>query len=139
MHLILTDFTPEPVTLFVALGRLIVLLLLLLFINMIMTYVKITAVFGDESHILDALGETTEFLSKNLGKALALYGGLLFGLLVFAGIYWALQKGCGFLPTALTIIALFILQQVLSLTRSWYRLVGYASQIGLYMNNRAIR
>jgi hypothetical protein len=137
MHLILSDFTPEPVTIFVALGQLILLLLLLLFINMIMTYVKIAAVSDDEDQILNALGETIRFLSKNLGKATALYGGLIIGILVFFGISWALQKGCGLLPTALTIIAIFIIQQALSLTRSWYRLVGYASQINLYQNCRA--
>ena len=137
MRLILSDFTSEPVTIFAALGRLIVLLLLLLFINMIMTYVKIAAVSDDEGRILDALGEIMLFLSKNLGKTLALYGGLLIGLLVFLGMYLALQKGCGLLPTALTITATFILQQILSLTRSWYRLVGYASQINLYRNCRA--
>lgn len=139
MRLILSDFTSEPVRIFVALGQLITLLLLLLFINMIMTYVKITTVSDEESQVLDALGETVEFFSKNFGKALALYGGLLIGLLFFWGIFWVLQMGCGLLPTTMTIIALFILQQALSLTRSWYRLVGYASHTSLYFNNRAIR
>ena len=139
MRLIVSDFTSEPVKIMLALGRLVVLLLLLLVINMIMTYVKIAAVTDDEPQALNALGKTFEFLSKSFRKAFTLYGGLLLGLLALLVIYWILQKGCGLFSTTLTIVTLFLIQQFLSLTRSWYRLIGYASQINLYVNNRAIR
>ena len=104
LRLIINDFTPEPVKIFVALGRLMVLLLILLFVNMLMVYVRIAAVSDESRQILKALVAATEFLSGNLKNALVLYVGLLVGLAVLFGAYLLLQRGCDLLPTTLTTV-----------------------------------
>ncbi|MFQ6091307.1 MAG: hypothetical protein ACE5OR_01270 [bacterium] len=131
-RLILAEGAQGPVKVYAALGRMAGLLLLLLLVNMWMVYTKIVAVVHEERRLSVILGEALRFLRLTFWRAVSLYAGLLIGLLIIMGAYWALQKGCGVLPTSWTIVVLFSVQQALSLTRSWYRLVGYAAQTGLY-------
>jgi len=137
LRLIVGDMAHEPVGIVAASGRLVLLILLLLSVNVCMTYAKISAVVQEERGLFGILRAAFRFLRGSVWRAATLYGVLLIGLLVITGAYWVVHKGCHLLPTALTIASLFFVQQVLSLTRSWYRLLGYASQTDLYVKHQS--
>ena len=132
-HLILGKEASEPVRFFITLGRITVFALLLLVANLVIMYTKIAAVVHEHPSLLDMLGSALQFLRNTFWRALTLWAELLIGLFLIMLMYWILFAVCNVLPTTSSIITLFFVQQTLSLTRSWYRLVAYASQTGLYL------
>jgi hypothetical protein len=102
-------------------------------VNVAMTYGRITAVAHGRRSLVDTLAAVWHFLRKNFASAIFLYMGLVVGLVLIMGVSWMLATGAHVLPTTIGIVTVFILEQVLSLTCSWYRLVGYASQLRLYL------
>ena len=135
IHLFLSAPPSEPVQFFIMFIQLVLLIILLLFIHMGITYIKIAATTREHQRLFSILSESVLFLRRNLGKALILYGTLLLVLGLIMALYWLTSRIAGQLPTTVSILGLFLLQQSLSLTRSWYRLVGYASQMHLYVSN----
>ena len=132
IRLILGELAPEPVRVFAALGRVTFLILLLMGVNVGLTYLKIVIVVQDYRSIFDAMGAAHRFLRTAYKRAILLYAEILIGLFLIIGMYWIFHKGCNTMPAPFAIITTFLVQQILSLTRSWYRLVGYASQMRLY-------
>lgn len=135
VHLFFGKSVSEPARIFILLVHTAILILLLLFVNMCMLYMKIIAVTSRSRSILSIVNEACLFLRKTIGKVIVLYAILLFGLLVITGTYCFAHFSIQRLPLWLSIIALFICQQVFSFARSWYRLIGYASHIHLYNAN----
>jgi hypothetical protein len=125
----------EPMQFLTMLIQAVMLMMLLLFIHMGATYMKIIAAEGEGQRLYSILNETVLFLRRHSGKAVVLYGALLVGLILIMGLYWFTSRVTGRLPTSVSILGLFLLQQSVSFIRSWYRLVGYASQIRLYTSN----
>lgn len=135
MHVFLGESDSETVRFFIMLAQAAMFSLLLLFVNMCTIYIKIVTVTREPRSILSILIESFRFLRGNIGKAIALYLLLTFGLLFIIGIYLILHRFIVILPITWSILLLFFLQQVLSLARSCYRLAGYASHINLYILN----
>ena len=135
MHLFLGESASEPVRFFTLTAQFVIFILLFLFVNMCMMYTKIAAVTKEPRSIYFILIESFQFLRKNIGQAIALYLLLLSGLLLISGIYLAFHRFVTVLPVTWSIIVLFLCQQATSFTRSWYRLVGFASQAHLYNLN----
>lgn len=134
-HIFLGESVSVMVRFFIMLAQAAILILLLLFVNMCMFYIKIVAVTREPRSIFSILIELFRFLRENIGKAIALYLLLTFGLFFIIGIYLILHRFIVVLPITWSILLLFFCQQVLSFTRSWYRFVGYASHAHLYISN----
>ncbi len=133
VRLIAGEPAPEPVRFCAALARVVVLVLLLMLVNAAVTYGRIAVVVHPRHSLRETLSMAWLFWGRNFIPAVFLSMALMLGLVLMMGVYWALSAGSGLLPTAIGVVTLFAVQQVLSLTRSWYRLVGYASQTGLYV------
>jgi len=101
-------------------------------VNMIGDYLRIFYIENFEQRFLGFVKKAFRFLLTNFFKTLSLYYLLSFVLVLAILAYLGANKLMEGIPkTSLYILLVFLLQQILSLFRAFYRLVYYSSQIVL--------
>jgi len=99
-------------------------------VNMIGDYLRIFYIENFEQRFLEFVKKAFRFLLTNFFKTLGLYYLLSFVLVSAILAYWGANKLMEGIPkTSLYVLLVFLLQQILSLFRAFYRLVYYSSQI----------
>jgi hypothetical protein len=105
---------------------------LFLLVNMIGDYLRIFYVHNHKEHLLGFTKKAFRFLLTNFFKTLSLYYLLSFVLVLAILTYVGANKVMEGIPKAsLYVLLVFLIQQILSLIRAFYRLVYYSSQIVL--------
>ncbi|MEN8153540.1 MAG: hypothetical protein ABFR75_05910 [Acidobacteriota bacterium] len=109
---------------------------LLYLIRMILDYTRIKIVIEDSRHVFRSLFRTIKFVFKRLGKTLALYYLFLITGIILFGIYWILKL---IIPSSslVTIIIIFIVQQVFIAARGWIKIAFQAGQLKFYLSGRS--
>ena len=116
-----------------------VVVFLFLLVNMIGEYLRIFYVSQDaefaqnfKEKFLGFVKRAFRFLLTNFFKTLSLYYLLSFVLVLAILVYFGVNKVMEGIPkTSLYVLLVFLVQQILSLFRAFYRLVYYSSQIVL--------
>jgi hypothetical protein len=109
-----------------------VLVFLFLLVNMIGEYLRIFYVQNFKEKFLGFVKRASRFLLTNFFKTLSLYYLLSFVLVLAILTYVGANKLMEGIPkTGLYVLLVFLVQQILSLFRAFYRLVYYSSQIVL--------
>ena len=109
-----------------------ILAFLFLLVNMIGDYLRIFYIENFEERFLVSVRRAFRFLLTNFLKALGLYYLLSFVLLLAILLYFGMDKVMEGIPkTSFSILLVFLVQQISSLFRAFYRLVYYSSQIAL--------
>jgi hypothetical protein len=105
---------------------------LFLLVNMLGDYLRIFHIQNFEDRFLGMVKKAFRFLLTNFFNALGLYYLLSFVLVLAILLYVGMDKVMDGIPkTAISILLLFLVQQISSLFRAFYRLVYYSSQIVL--------
>ena len=117
----------------VLIAGLVIFAILFMLVDMWGDYLRIYRVTSEERKLRAILKPSLRFIFRNFGRTVLLYYLLS---LIFLGTliaYFGLSKGLHFIPAdKLLILSLFLVQQVYSLFRSFYRLVYYSSQLVLF-------
>jgi len=101
-------------------------------VNMIGDYLRICYIENFEERFLVSVKRAFRFLLTNFLKALGLYYLLSFVLLLAILLYFGMDKVMEGIPkTSFSILLIFLVQQISSLFRAFWRLVYYSSQIAL--------
>jgi hypothetical protein len=110
-----------------------ILAVLFMWVNMWSIYLRIHTVFLEEKKLLPLLKLSLDFILKNFGKTLLLYYLLGAILLVSLAFYLGMNKTLHLLlEEKFLILILFVIQQVYSIFRSFFKLVTYSSQMALF-------
>ena len=105
---------------------------LFLLVNMIGDYLRIFYVHNYKERLLGFTKKAFRFLLTNFFKTLSLYYLLSFVLVLAILAYVGANKLMEGIPrTIFCVLLIFLIQQILSLFRAFYRLVYYSSQIVL--------
>ena len=125
----------EQVAFYLFWVRLGIGLFLLYLIKMILDYARIKIVIEDSRHVFRSLFRTIKFVFQRLGKTLALYYLLLITGIILFGIYWVLKL---IIPSysLITIIIIFIVQQIFIASRGWIKIAFQAGQLKFYSPER---
>ena len=109
-----------------------ILAFLFLLVNMIGDYLRIFYIENFEERFLVSVKRAFRFLLTNFFKTLSLYYLLSFVLVLAILLYVGTDKVMEGIPkTSFSILLIFLIQQISSLFRAFYRLVYYSSQIAL--------
>lgn len=109
-----------------------ILAFLFLLVNMIGDYLRIFYIENFEERFLVSVKKAFRFVLTNFLKTLSLYYLLSFVLVLAILLYFGMDKMMGGIPkTSFYIFLVFLIQQISSLFRAFYRLVYYSSQIAL--------
>ncbi|MEK7405662.1 MAG: hypothetical protein AAB225_11190, partial [Acidobacteriota bacterium] len=121
----------KPVVLF-GWGRVALVLLLFLFVNMVFDYARIRLVAEDSRKSLRAALGSFRFAWRNLGPASGTYAAVLLLAAALFATYWLL---CGLLPRhhLVWLLLVLLVQQAYLIARLGVRLLFFASQTGLYL------
>jgi len=112
---------------------------LAMLVVMTFDYAKIHVVSVRHIKVKMTIKEAIIFVGKNFGGAVLLYLLLILGLAVTVAVFWGLDRGLGLLGTSTIVLILaFLLQQTLSVVRSFYRLLIFSSQISFFDRNREV-
>ena len=112
---------------------------LAMLVVMTFDYAKIHVVSVRHIKVKMTIKEAMIFVGKNFGGAVLLYLLLILGLAVTVAVFWGLDRGLGLLGTSTIVLILtFLLQQTLSVVRSFYRLLIFSSQISFFDGNREV-
>jgi len=112
---------------------------LAMLVVMTFDYAKIHVVSVRHIKVKMTIKEAIIFVGKNFGGAVLLYLLLILGLAVTVAIFWGLDRGLGLLGTSTIVLILtFLLQQTLSVVRSFYRLLIFSSQISFFDDNKKV-
>lgn len=112
---------------------------LAMLVVMTFDYAKIHVVSVRHIKVKMTIKEAIIFVGKNFGGAVLLYLLLILGLAATVAIFWGLDRGLGLLGTSTIVLILtFLLQQTLSVVRSFYRLLIFSSQISFFDGNREV-
>ena len=99
-------------------------------VNMIGDYLRIFYIQNFEERFLGFVKKASRFLLTNFFKTLSLYYLLSFALILAILAYVGVNKLMEGIPkTTFYVLLIFLIQQILSLIRAFYRLVYYSSQI----------
>ncbi len=112
------------------LGKYLVFLLLLWFVNMLFDYSKIVTVKDNHKNALTAPFKALAFVLPNFGRTYRLYLSLGLVWIAFMLLYWLVAPGAG-QSTALAIFGAFLLGQIYLLTRIWTRCLFLGSQTAM--------
>ncbi len=112
---------------------------LAMLVVMTFDYAKIHVVSVRHIKVKMTIKEAMIFVGKNFGGAVLLYLLLILGLAATVAIFWGLDRGLGLLGTSTIVLILtFLLQQTLSVVRSFYRLLIFSSQISFFDDNKKV-
>lgn len=112
---------------------------LAMLVVMTFDYAKIHVVSVRHIKVKMTIKEAIIFVGKNFGGAVLLYLLLILGLAATVAIFWGLDRGLGLLGTSTIVLILtFLLQQTLSVVRSFYRLLIFSSQISFFDDNKKV-
>gem|GEM_PF-523439 len=112
---------------------------LAMLVVMTFDYAKIHVVSVRHIKVKMTIKEAMIFVGRNFGGAVVLYLFLILGLAVTVPIFWGLDRGFDLLGTSTIVLILtFILQQTLSVVRSFYRLLIFSSQISFFDAHREV-
>lgn len=106
---------------------------LFFWVNMMGDYLRIFYVKNFEERFLELVKKVFRFLLTNPLRTLSLYYLLSFVLILVVLVYSGANKLMDGIPkTSFCVLLVFLIQQILSLFRSFWRLVYYSSQITLF-------
>jgi len=112
---------------------------LAMLVVMTFDYARIHVVSVRHIKVKMTIKEAMIFVGKNFGGAVLLYLLLILGLAATVAIFWGLDRGLGLLGTSTIVLILtFLLQQTLSVVRSFYRLLIFSSQISFFDDNKKV-
>lgn len=112
---------------------------LAMLVVMTFDYARIHLVSVRHIKVKMTIKEAMIFVGKNFGGAVLLYLLLILGLAATVAIFWGLDRGFDLLGTSTIVLILtFLLQQTLSVVRSFYRLLIFSSQISFFDRNREV-
>jgi len=112
---------------------------LAMLVVMTFDYARIHVVSVRHIKVKMTIKEAIVFVGRNFGGAVLLYLLLILGLAATVTIFWGLDRGLGLLGTSTIVLILtFLLQQTLSVVRSFYRLLIFSSQISFFDRNREV-
>lgn len=112
---------------------------LAMLVVMTFDYARIHVVSVRHIKVKMTIKEAMIFVGKNFGGAVLLYLLLILGLAVTVAVFWGLDRGLGLLGTSTIVLILtFLLQQTLSVVRSFYRLLIFSSQISFFDDNKKV-
>jgi hypothetical protein len=113
--------------------ELLILAILFMWVNMWSYYLRANRIFFEEKRLLRMARSSLNFIFRNFGKTISLYYLLSLILLGTFILYLALNKISHFLPAdKFLVIILFVLYQLQSLFRSFYKLVYYSSHLVMF-------
>jgi hypothetical protein len=112
---------------------------LAMLVVMTLDYARIHLVSVRHIKVKMTIKEAIIFVGKNFGGAVVLYLLLILGVVATVVIFWGLDWGLGLLGSSTIILILtFLLQQSLSVIRSFYRLLVFSSQISFFDDNKKV-
>jgi len=112
---------------------------LAMLVVMTFDYARIHLVSVRHIKVKMTIKEAIIFVGKNFGGAVLLYLLLILGLAVTVAVFLGLDRGLGLLGTSTIVLILtFLLQQTLSVVRSFYRLLIFSSQISFFDDNKKV-
>jgi hypothetical protein len=112
--------------------RVLIFAFLFFLVNMVGDYLRIFYIQNFGERFLVSVKRAFRFLLTNLFNVLVLYYLLSFVLVLAILLYFGIDKMMGGIPkTSFFILLIFLIQQISSLFRAFYRLVYYSSQIAL--------
>lgn len=129
--------TSEVTEFWVRVVALIVFVLPLILIMMIADYAKISVVLNDERKMFKSTWKATRFVFRRFSKTFSLELLLVLVPGVLFAIYLWLDLSIG-MTTSLTIIVMFILQQLFVASRAWTKVFFYAAEMTLYQGLRPV-
>lgn len=113
-------------------AKISILVFLFFLVNMIGDYLRIFYIENLEERFLVSVKRAFRFLLTNVFKALGLYYLLSLFLVLAVLLYFEMDKVMEGIPkTSFSILLIFLVQQISSLFRAFWRLVYYSSQIAL--------
>ncbi len=119
---------------------LLVLAIFFMWVDMWSDYLRIYRIYFGEKKLRRIIKPASRFILKNFDKTVFLYYLLTIIFLGSLMVYFWLNKFLHFVfMEKFLILSLFILQQVYSLFRSFYRLVYYSSQMALFDKNYVLK
>ena len=111
----------------------LILAILFMGVDMWSDYLRVYRIYFEEKKLRRMIVPTLGFIFKNFNKSVLLYYLLSVIFLSSLIVYFGLNRFLHFiLMEKFLILSIFILQQVYSLFRSFYRLVYYSSQMVLF-------
>lgn len=112
---------------------------LTMLVVMTFDYARIHLVSVRQIKVKMTIKEAIIFVGKNFGGAVVLYLLLILGVVVTVMIFWGLDRGLDLLGSSTIVLILtFLLEQSLSVVRSFYRLSVFSSQISFFDANREV-
>jgi hypothetical protein len=115
-----------------AVAKISVLVFFFLLVNMIGDYLRVFYIENFEERFLGLVRKAFRFVLTNFFKTLGLYYLLSFVLALAILFYVGIDKVMEGIPkTSFSILLIFLVQQISSLFRAFWRLVYYSSQIAL--------
>jgi hypothetical protein len=112
---------------------------LAMLVVMTFDYARIHLVSVRHIKVKMTIKEAIIFVGKNFGGAVVLYLLLILGVIVTVMIFWGLDRGLDLLGSStVVLILIFLLEQSLSVVRSFYRLLVFSSQISFFDANREV-
>ena len=125
----LKESAHEPLIFWMKVLRYAVIGFLLLFINMVFDYAKISTVVSDERRMIRTALRSFGFVFSHPGRTLGLY----YMVAIVGAILLALYLSVSYWVLPATIIVLTLIwQQLYSVARVWVRLLFFSSQMALY-------
>jgi len=117
----------------IIIAEFLILAILFMWVNMWSNYLRIYRVFFEESKLILLLKSSFKFIIRNFVKTVLLYYLLSVILVGTLMVYLGLNKILHLLPVyEFLIISLFVLYQLQSFFRSFYKLVYYSSHMVLF-------
>jgi hypothetical protein len=116
---------------YIFLGVVIFGFFLFALIRMIMDYARIKIAVEDNPQVFKSLFSGLSFVFKNFGKTLLLYYLMILTAVLCFGIFWILNW---LIPSRalITILIVFVIQQLFIASRGWLRIAVLSGQSALY-------
>ncbi len=125
----LKESANEPLIFWMTILRYGVVIFLLLLVNMVFDYAKISTVVEGSRRMLRTTLSAFGFVFSHLGRTLGLYYLLVFLGAILLALYLSVSH---WLLPASIVMLVFIWQQLYSAARVWVRLLFFSSQMALY-------
>jgi len=109
----------------------IIHIFLLMILLMVSFYTKIRIVNEDTKQVFRSIFRSFGFVFKHFFSTFILLIMLLLNLIILLLVFWFFNKVIG-TSTGITILIMFIIQQLFIFTRVFFRVMGYSSQYSLY-------
>jgi hypothetical protein len=121
----------EITYLWVMIAAVVLFLLPMMLIVMIADYAKVSVVLSDERSMLKSAGRSAQFVFRHLFGTCGL--GLLMLLIPIAlvAVYLVLDLSIG-MATNVTIVLMFIIQQIFMISRSWTKVFFFSGELEFY-------